>query len=107
MHTPDPGHSLTIPEPSKENTVAIRVNGTEITAREGTSVYAALTAAGIAVLNESPLGSPNGALCGLGVCYQCRVTINGTPDRRACMARVRDGMEIQTSGRKSRVSNAG
>jgi NADH dehydrogenase/NADH:ubiquinone oxidoreductase subunit G len=30
----------------------------------------------------------------MGVCYDCLVTINGTPNQRACMTSVEDGMEI-------------
>jgi succinate dehydrogenase/fumarate reductase-like Fe-S protein len=32
--------------------------------------------------------------CGMGICYECLVTINGVPGQRACMCRVEPGMEI-------------
>jgi len=40
------------------------------------------------------LNENRGALCGMGVCYECRISINGGPDQRACMAEVEDGMVI-------------
>jgi NADH dehydrogenase/NADH:ubiquinone oxidoreductase subunit G len=36
-----------------------------------------------------------GGLCGMGVCYECLVTINGSPGQRACMVEVQEGMEIE------------
>jgi sarcosine oxidase subunit alpha len=32
----------------------------------------------------------------MGVCQECRVTVDGRPDQRACMTAVRDGMEVAT-----------
>jgi sarcosine oxidase subunit alpha len=40
-----------------------------------------------------------GGFCGMGVCQECRVTVDGLPDQRACMLLVRDGMEIATDAR--------
>ncbi len=34
----------------------------------------------------------------MGVCQECRVTVDGMPDRRACMTPVREGMEVVTDG---------
>jgi aerobic-type carbon monoxide dehydrogenase small subunit (CoxS/CutS family) len=34
-------------------------------------------------------------LCGMGVCYECLVTIDGAPGQRACMVEVQEGMEIE------------
>jgi predicted molibdopterin-dependent oxidoreductase YjgC len=74
--------------------ISIMVNGKCIEAYEGETVLAALSAAGFMVLRESKMGSSRGAFCGMGVCYECLVTIDGKPQQRACMTPVRDGMEI-------------
>lgn len=75
--------------------ITIRVNGREFPAFLGETVFAALAAAGIKKLRNSHVfGEPRGALCGMGVCYECQVTIDHVPNRRACMTEVRDGMEI-------------
>lgn len=76
--------------------ITIRVDGRNISAREGETVHAALTAAGIYRLRRLPDGSARGVFCGMGICYECLVTIDGVPFQRACMTRVRGQMEIQT-----------
>ena len=76
--------------------VTISVNGRKIVACEGETVHAALLAAGVRGLRKSRnLKESRGILCGMGVCYECLVTINGEPDRRACMAVVEERMEIE------------
>ena len=61
---------------------------------EGETLAAALTAAGIAALRTSRSGDGRGIFCGMGVCYECLVTVDGRRAQRACMTRVRDGMEV-------------
>lgn len=76
--------------------IKIFVNGKACTAYEGESVHAALLAAGYRVLRKTPkTHQPRGLFCGMGVCYDCLVTINGAPNRRACMIQVMDRMEIE------------
>jgi sarcosine oxidase subunit alpha len=82
--------------------VTIRVNGAPVTAYTGETLFAALLAAGIRTLRPSlndPAKTARGGLCGMGVCQECRVTVDGWPDRRACMTEVREGMEVVTDGR--------
>lgn len=78
--------------------IVIRVDGRPVPALEGQSVLAALHAAGIRTLRRSDRrGEPRGALCGMGVCFECRVTVNGRPGVQACMTEVEDGMDIRTN----------
>ena len=82
--------------------VTIRVNGKPVSAYAGETLFAALLAAGIRTLRHSVRGqikTARGGFCGMGVCQECRVTVDGLPDRRACMTEVRDGMEVVTDGR--------
>jgi predicted molibdopterin-dependent oxidoreductase YjgC len=79
--------------------VTIRVDGKAVEAFAGETVFAALTAAGIRAFRHPstlPAEPARGGLCGMGVCQECRVTVDGAPDRRACMTEVRAGMEIGT-----------
>ena len=79
------------------NRVEIYINGKAFTAYEGDTVLAALVASGHKSLRHSrKIGEPRGPLCGMGVCYECLVTINQRPNQRACMTEVEDGMEILT-----------
>jgi sarcosine oxidase subunit alpha len=79
------------------NRVDIYINGEAVTAYEGDTVLAALVASGHKSLRHSrKIGESRGPLCGMGVCYECLVTINQRPNQRACMTEVEDGMEILT-----------
>jgi len=52
----------------------------------GQSVGAALTAAGVRSWRTTRLaGRPRGLFCGIGVCFDCLVTVDGRPNERACM----------------------
>ena len=74
-------------------TVAITVDGQPLDALAGETLAAALWANGIITLGyHSATGLPRGVYCGIGHCYECRVTVNGTPDVRSCLTPVRDGM---------------
>ena len=76
--------------------ITIVVNGQACIAYEGETVHAALLAAGYRVLRKTAkTNQPRGIFCGMGVCYDCLVTINDVPNQRACMTPVEDCMEIQ------------
>jgi len=77
--------------------IHISVNGRMIEATPGETVLAALTAMGLRVLKKSNVnGEARGPFCGMGVCFECLVTINGVPKQRSCMTEVEDNMAIQT-----------
>lgn len=77
-------------------TVCIVVNGHALTVPAAASVAAAVAAGGSACFRRSVRGELRAPLCGMGVCFECRVRINGTPHVRACMTPVRDGMQVET-----------
>lgn len=82
--------------------VALSVNGIPVNAYSGETVFAVLLAEGIRALRrpvKNHSETARGGFCGMGVCQECRVTIDGMPDRRACMTEVREGMEVVTDGR--------
>ncbi len=88
---------LRIAAVSRRPAIHIRVNGRSIAATPGETVLAALTAAGFSTMKKSNVrGEARGAFCGMGVCYECLVTVNGVPKQRSCMTEVQDNMEIQT-----------
>jgi sarcosine oxidase subunit alpha len=82
--------------------VQLRVDGRPITAYSGETVFAALLAEGIRALrhpSKERTKTARGGFCGMGVCQECRVMVDGLPDQRACMTEVREGMEVVTDGR--------
>ena len=78
--------------------VRIVVDGRPIQARETETLAAALWNAGFAALRSSVGGGRRGPLCAMGICFECRVTIDGRPHRRACLEPCRDGMKVETRG---------
>ncbi len=76
--------------------IEIDVDGLTVVATRGTSVASALLDAGVTAFRLSPDGSARAPLCGMGVCYECRVTIDDVPHQRACMRTVEPGMRIDT-----------
>ena len=78
--------------------VTIRFDGTPVSAFEGEAVMAALVAAGRMAQRRTRSGAPRGVFCGMGVCQDCLVTVDGVPNRRACMTPVVDGLRVETQG---------
>jgi sarcosine oxidase subunit alpha len=76
--------------------ITLQINGQPVTVPSGTVVAAAVTRAGITVFHRSPCGEGRGPLCGMGVCFECRVMINGRPHSRSCLILCAEGMEVRT-----------
>ena len=79
-------------------TVSIRVDGRVVSVPAGISVAAALLDDAVVAFRRSSLGEPRGPVCGMGTCFECRVTIDGVAHRRSCLTLVADGMVIETAG---------
>lgn len=75
--------------------VELSVNGKRVMVSSGSTVAVAILLAG-AVCRKSVIGEPRGPLCGMGICFECRATVNGKPHRRTCQVLSRDGMEVST-----------
>ncbi len=75
----------------------MHVDGREIEADPTASVAAALINAGRIGLRTSVRGQRRGPLCAMGVCHECRVTIDGRAHQRACLVTCRDGLRIETT----------
>ena len=79
-------------------TVTVRINGHTKNVPAGCSVATAVMGSGAWTLRQSVSGQPRGALCGMGICFECRLTIDGVPHQRSCQTLCRDGMEIDSDG---------
>jgi predicted molibdopterin-dependent oxidoreductase YjgC len=79
-------------------TVEIQVDGTPVKGTAGHTLASTLANAGVHVLRASVTGEQRGALCAMGVCQECRVTVDGVPHRRACMITIVDGMRVERPG---------
>jgi D-hydroxyproline dehydrogenase subunit gamma len=76
--------------------VGVKVNGVPIEVPAGATVVAAIIIGGQAVFRRSVRGEPRGPLCGMGICFECRVTVDGALHARSCQILCRAGMEIET-----------
>jgi sarcosine oxidase subunit alpha len=86
-----------LPELQRGRLLKINVDGNPVEAYEGETVAAALLSAGISTFRLSHNHKqPRGIYCGMGICYECLVTINGVHAQRACVTQVLDGMNIET-----------
>ncbi len=86
---------LRIPDVRRGAPLTLKVNGQPVSAYEGETVMAALFAAGYLAFGKNRTGEPCGPLCGMGLCHECLVTIDGIPNRQACMTPVASGMEVE------------
>ncbi|MFC7594693.1 (2Fe-2S)-binding protein [Terrabacter sp. GCM10028922] len=72
--------------------VTVSVDGVPVTGRAGQTIAAVLLAAGESSWRTTSFGdAPRGLFCGIGVCFDCVVEVNGLADVRACLRRARDG----------------
>jgi sarcosine oxidase subunit alpha len=76
--------------------VTLSVNGVPVTVPAGTMVSAAVSLSGAGMFRRSVSGELRGPLCGMGICFECRVTIDGRPHWRSCQIPCASGMEVRT-----------
>lgn len=78
--------------------ITIYINGEPLFVKEGSSLSAALLNAGTRILRATRFNSePRAMFCGIGVCFDCVVTIDGVRNQRACMQLCREGMQVELS----------
>ncbi len=72
-------------------------DGEKIDAITGQSVAAALLAANQRTLRRTRFNNNDrGVFCGIGVCFDCLVVIDGITNQRACLIEAKPGMKVQT-----------
>jgi predicted molibdopterin-dependent oxidoreductase YjgC len=76
--------------------VLLTVDGQEVRVPAGTIVAAAIARAGRGVYRRSIHGEPRAPLCGMGICFECRVTIDGRPHCLSCQTLCEEGMQVAT-----------
>jgi sarcosine oxidase subunit alpha len=77
--------------------VHIAIDGQTLDVPAGISVAAAIARLQHP-FRRSVSGQARAAFCGMGVCFECRVRIDGVSQQRACMVTVREGMQVATDG---------
>jgi len=75
--------------------VTLTINGCKVQVREGTSVAVAIMR-NATRFRRSVQGEPRGPICGMGICFECRATVGGQPQRRTCQLMCETGMVVKT-----------
>jgi len=87
--------------------IKLSIDGKTIYAHKGDTVAAALLAHSGDASRETVKGSPRTPFCMMGVCFDCLLEIDGSPNEQSCMIQVREGMIIKRpqGSRKFRKSD--
>ena len=75
--------------------ISFTFEGRELTGRRGESLAAALIAAGVRSFRATRTGSERSIFCGMGVCQDCLVEVDGETNRRACMVKLDRPMTVR------------
>jgi aerobic-type carbon monoxide dehydrogenase small subunit (CoxS/CutS family) len=77
--------------------VRFTFNGEPFKGVEGQSISAALMATGVRELRKTRFdGEPRLIFCGIGICFDCVVVVDGVANQRACLVEINDGAKIES-----------
>ena len=80
-----------------QSEIQFTFDDTTITAVSGQSIGAALLVASQRSLRKTRFNkNKRGIFCGIGVCFDCLVVIDGVTNQRACITEIKSGMKVQT-----------
>lgn len=81
----------------RDSAFTFTLDGQTMVAFPGETIAAALLAAGLRTLRRTDKGnSQRGVFCGMGVCFDCLVTVDGRPHMRACLTCAEPNMNVTT-----------
>ena len=84
--------------------IVFTYNGREVEAYPSETIAAALHAAGVQKLGESPeLHRPRGLFCAIGNCSSCFMVVDGKPNVRVCVTKIKPGMHVETQKGKGAI----
>lgn len=76
--------------------ITLKVNEIPVSLPAGSMVASAVLEAGVNSFRRSVTGEARGPLCGMGICFECRVTVNGVAHVRSCQTLCENGMDVRT-----------
>ncbi len=93
---------------STSGTLSFDFDGRPVPFTHGQTVGAALWANGVRSWRRTRVaGRPRGLFCGIGVCFDCLVEVDGRPDQRACLVPARPGALVRTQEGAGRADQQG
>jgi sarcosine oxidase subunit alpha len=80
---------------NQKNLINISINGKTVQVLPNDTVASSALCFGLSHTRTPAIsGAPRAPFCLMGVCYECLMTIDGVPNQRACMTKVKEGMSI-------------
>jgi sarcosine oxidase subunit alpha len=76
--------------------IEFTVDGKPVKSTQGTSVAAAVLNAGVRRFRRSVGRDQRTPLCGMGICFECQLNIDGKPKQKSCQVIVKAGMVVKT-----------
>jgi aerobic-type carbon monoxide dehydrogenase small subunit (CoxS/CutS family) len=78
--------------------ISFTFNGEELRCVSGQSIAAALIAADNRELRKTRFGDePRSIFCGIGICYDCVVVVDGVANQRSCLIEAKQGMNVESA----------
>jgi hypothetical protein len=90
----------------QEKPLRITVDGEPVDGIAGQTIAGVMLAAGRLAWRRGRSGAPRGVFCGIGVCFDCLVTVGDERDVRACRRRARDGDVVTTQTRERQTARS-
>jgi len=84
-----------MPEQMRPEQIQITINQQPMTVAAGSTVPVAVALASLPC-RTSITGEPRGPLCAMGICFECRATVNGIAHSRTCQLLCEPAMDIRT-----------
>ena len=78
--------------------IVLQINNQKIEVAKGSTIATAIFVSNAEIFRRAVSGERRFPLCGMGVCFECRVTINGIKHQRSCQTLAEEGMKIETEG---------
>jgi aerobic-type carbon monoxide dehydrogenase small subunit (CoxS/CutS family) len=76
---------------------SLYINGVSVTVPDGVTVASAVMLSGQSAFRHSISGEPRAPLCGMGICFECRLIVDGSAHARSCQIVAREGMDVRTT----------
>lgn len=78
--------------------IALHIDGRPVRVPAGCTVAAAIAMSGCINTRRAVSGGMRAPLCGMGVCHECRVTIDGRAHQLSCQTLCAQNMRVETQG---------
>ena len=76
--------------------ITLKINDVPVSVPAGSMVAAGVLEGGVSSFRRSARGEARRPVCGMGICFECRVEVNGIAHVRSCQTLCEDGMDVRT-----------